>query len=90
MNNKNLHCIIFGKVQGVGFRNWVKKKASENSFCGWVKHCSDVSVELEVSGELEKLTKFLDDIDSGPTLLKITNKSFEFLKYKFFKDFNIL
>ncbi len=90
MNNKNLHCIIFGKVQGVGFRNWVKKKASKYSFCGWVKNCSDGSVELEVSGELEKLTKFLYDIDSGPKLSKITNKSFEFLKYKFFKDFNIL
>ena len=32
MTNKNLHCFVYGRVQGVGFRKWIKTKSLEYSF----------------------------------------------------------
>ena len=32
------HLLIFGKVQGVGFRYWLYQKAIKKNIHGWVKN----------------------------------------------------
>ena len=41
------HLLIFGKVQGVGFRHWLYVKATEKNISGWVKN--------KMTGEVEAL-----------------------------------
>ena len=41
MIRKSIYCSITGKVQGVGFRNWVKKKSIKYTLTGWVKNCEN-------------------------------------------------
>ncbi len=39
---------VFGRVQGVNFRNTVKAKCDEFGLFGWVRNCDDGSVEAIV------------------------------------------
>ena len=48
--NKTARLIITGKVQGVGFRAFVRNRSMKNNVTGWVKNQDDGSVEaLSVS-----------------------------------------
>ena len=79
---------IYGRVQGVGFRSWTKKKADEFSLTGWVKNCEDSTVECEVCGEQKNIDLFLQSCLQGPLLSlvdKIDEKNIELKKYDFFK-----
>jgi acylphosphatase len=51
-----------GRVQGVGFRYTTQSLAASFLVAGWVRNEPDGSVELEVEGEPEQVTAFLDAI----------------------------
>lgn len=53
---------ITGKVQGVGFRWFVKSRADELSLNGWVENQSDGKVRLEAEGTKPALTIFIENI----------------------------
>ncbi len=70
MNNnqretERFRIIVFGKVQGVGFRAYTKKIAKNNNLCGWVKNNKDGTVELEVGGKPSQIKLFLDLLEIG-------------------------
>jgi len=92
MKNKtpNTFCKIIGRVQGVGFRAWTKKIAEKYELKGWVKNCSDESVELEISGEKIKKQQFIRDCKGGPILSKVTKVELSERPYKKFVGFEIL
>ena len=56
MRNKgfNIFGKIFGKVQGVGYREWARKKANHLKLKGWIKNCKDSTVEFEVNGKKKR------------------------------------
>ena len=55
--------VIFeGHVQGVGFRYTVKDLSRGFDVCGWVKNCTDGSVELAVMGEKAEVESFIKEI----------------------------
>jgi len=48
------HLVISGRVQGVGFRYWLQRKAEEKNIFGWVKNKIEGDVEaLIIGGEKE-------------------------------------
>lgn len=51
---------IYGQVQGVGMRLAVSSVAQNLNLTGWVKNCSDGSVELFAEGLMENLSTLLD------------------------------
>ncbi len=67
MNKKTIFISVTGRVQGVGFRYFVRQKANENNITGWVRNTITGTVEIEASGESENLDIFIDWIKIGPT-----------------------
>ena len=57
---------IHGRVQGVGFRWFVREAARRRGVAGWVRNRVDGSVELEVSGTEPSLRELIAVIREGP------------------------
>jgi acylphosphatase len=57
---------ITGRVQGVFFRAWTCDEARTLEITGWVRNCSDGSVEAQLEGEPEAIDELLDLIREGP------------------------
>lgn len=61
--HKRVHVYYAGRVQGVGFRFTVERKAVDLGIVGWVKNLSDGKVELLAEAEEKDLSMFLTTID---------------------------
>lgn len=61
-----LHAIVDGRVQGVGFRFFVKAVAEELNLTGWVRNKWDGRVEVLAEGDRADLESLLDSIRRGP------------------------
>ena len=58
--------IVRGRVQGVGFRWFVREHARTLRLAGWVKNLPDGMVELEVEGPGDRVTELLALVAEGP------------------------
>ena len=58
--------IIGGRVQGVGFRWFVRDAALREGVGGWVKNLPDGRVEALIEGEGEAVTRMERALRSGP------------------------
>ncbi len=56
---------IIGKVQGIGYRWFVKEAAARHNVCGWVRNAADGSVEGEAQGPVPALDDFLKELKTG-------------------------
>jgi len=61
-----LHFLIQGRVQGVGFRWFVHREASELELRGWVRNTEDGDVEVVASGSVEDLAELRASLRRGP------------------------
>jgi acylphosphatase len=62
---------IHGHVQGVSFRYYARQRASAYGLAGWVRNCSDGTVEAEVQGPEEAVNRFLAWSREGPSLAQV-------------------
>ena len=65
------HIKITGKVQGVFFRQSTKEKAMSLGVCGWVKNCSDGSVEVLIQGDASVMDQMMDWLFIGPEMAQV-------------------
>lgn len=68
---KRLYIKIFGQVQGINFRIFVKRQAENLGLTGWVKNTPDNTVEAVFEGEEEALKKMLDLCYQGPSFSRV-------------------
>ncbi len=61
-----LHFLIQGRVQGVGFRWFVHREASELSLRGWVRNTEEGAVEVVAAGSAEDLAELRLSLHRGP------------------------
>ena len=61
-----LHFLIQGRVQGVGFRWFVHREASELDLHGWVRNTEDGDVEVVAAGPREDIAEFRSSLRRGP------------------------
>lgn len=61
-----LHFLIQGRVQGVGFRWYVHREASELDLRGWVRNTEDGDVEVVVHGDAADLNELRASLRRGP------------------------
>lgn len=59
-NNIQMHAIIRGRVQGVGFRATASDYAQSLGLSGTVCNCADGSVEIYVQGAREHADRLLE------------------------------
>jgi acylphosphatase len=57
---------ISGRVQGVGFRWWIRDTASRMGVSGTVRNAADGSVEIVAAGPAEVLARFEGALRAGP------------------------
>lgn len=71
--HKALRILIFGRVQGVFFRDWTVKTALEFGLNGWVRNRTDGTVEALVVGDNETVDKMVKECWIGPITSKVEN-----------------
>ena len=72
MNQKKAcHIVLTGRVQGVGFRYFARKKALELNLCGWVRNKTDGSVDLEIEGDEDIIQLYIDLLRAGNGLSRV-------------------
>lgn len=68
--------LVIGKVQGVGFRDFLRREVSViGGLVGYAKNLKDGNVEVVVSGEEEKIKKLAEKCKKGPLLSAVKDVS---------------
>ncbi len=60
-----------GRVQGVGFRMFVREHATELGLTGWVRNMADGTVDFDVQGARQAVEKLLELIRKGNFFIKV-------------------
>jgi len=63
--------IVRGRVQGVGFRDFVRRQASALGVTGWVRNMSDGNVEVLAMGSPSQLSDLAGYLHTGPMLSEV-------------------
>jgi tRNA pseudouridine55 synthase len=81
---------VYGKVQGVGYRYFVREKAQILDLFGYVKNLEDGTVEVLAQGREENLQKLIEELKKGPYLAKVEKIDIIFRKpLEIFRNFEI-
>lgn len=63
---RTVHVRIEGRVQGVGYRAWTQRVATELGLSGWVRNRTDGAVEAVFQGEAARVAEMLARSERGP------------------------
>ena len=64
---------IAGRVQGVGYRDWLMQEARRNGIAGWVRNRRDGTVEALLAGEQDAVQAVLNACRRGPPAAQVTS-----------------
>ena len=64
---------VSGRVQGVGYRDWVVRTAQRNGLTGYVRNLKDGRVEIFAAGEEGALQTLVEGCREGPSLARVDN-----------------
>jgi len=67
----SVQAIIYGRVQGVFFRDFVARRATELGLTGYVRNLPDGSVEVLTEGERKQLEKLIGYLKVGPSAARV-------------------
>ena len=62
---RTVHVRIEGRVQGVGYRAWTQRVATELGLSGWVRNRTDGAVEAVFQGEAARVAEMLARSERG-------------------------
>lgn len=85
-----VHIIISGKVQRVGFRQFIKYKAKKLDIKGWVKNLPNGNVEGMFCGDRENLNNMIKICKEGPYLARVSDLKITELTDEEFDNFTII
>jgi acylphosphatase len=68
-NDGAFHAVVRGRVQGVGFRFFVQRRAADLGLRGWVRNLEGrESVEVFAEGPEPDLETLVSDLRRGPSM----------------------
>jgi len=68
---------IFGRVQGVFFRQWTVKQARVLGVAGWVHNARDGSVEAHLAGDEGAVAQMIEHMRRGPPQARVEDVTVE-------------
>ena len=68
---KTVRVEVSGRVQGVGFRDWVRNLAVDRALTGWVRNRRDGSVEALISGPRAAVQTVIRRAQDGPPAARV-------------------
>jgi len=84
------HFIIRGKVQGVFFRATTQEMAEALGLTGWVRNCSDGSVEVHAEGDEEQVQALYEWLQKGPDAARVDEVVTEDVQEENYREFSLL
>ena len=63
--------VIQGRVQGVGYRAYVERKAAQLGLAGYVMNLKDGRVRVRVEGARDGIEELARDLEKGPPLARV-------------------
>jgi len=63
---------VSGRVQGVGYRAFAIRVATQRGLVGGVKNTDDGRVELEAEGPQDRILSLIEDLKIGPPASRVT------------------
>jgi acylphosphatase len=66
------HLIVSGRVQGVGFREYLRREAERLNVKGWVRNRHDGTVEAMLHGWPENVAEIVNWARRGPPSARVT------------------
>jgi acylphosphatase len=60
------HVRAHGRVQGVFFRDSVRREAERRGVAGWARNCSDGTAEAVFEGDAEAVEAMVEFVRGGP------------------------
>ena len=72
MDNKRIHLIIEGRVQGVWFRESTRRQAVSLGVSGWVKNRPEGTVEALLEGSEDAVLRLVAWCGKGPSAANVT------------------
>jgi acylphosphatase len=84
-----VHMFVHGCVQGVFYRAKTQKVAEGLGLTGWVKNCSDGSVEIHAEGNKEKLEELVAWCRRGPAMASVSNIDLNWTEAEGLRSFDI-
>ena len=70
--NKCVRARVHGRVQGVAFREYTRREAVKLHLSGWVRNCSDGTVEVLAEGTPEQVEQLLAWLAVGSPFSMVT------------------
>ena len=70
---KRIRFVVTGRVQGVGYRWYLKAEARPLGLTGWVRNREDGAVEGEVEGGDDAVEALIPCLEEGPPSAIVTN-----------------
>jgi acylphosphatase len=77
-----LKAIVTGRVQGVFFRDFTRRKAISLGLSGRVRNMRDGSVEVIAEGERSALESLVEQLKTGPPAAEVAGVSVEWHEYR--------
>lgn len=65
--------VIAGRVQGVGYRDWMVFKAQGLGLDGWVRNRADGTVEALIAGDVASVEEMARLCRRGPRLAEVSS-----------------
>lgn len=86
-----IHCIVRGNVQRVGYRDFVEQYAKEQSLNGWVKNTDKGEVEVLLQGIVDELKGATEALNRGPALARVESVSVDWrTPVELFDEFKVI
>lgn len=70
---KTVRLLISGRVQGVGYRQWLAREAKRAGVAGWIRNREDGAVEAVLQGERDRVDQLVNDAWNGPMPAHVTD-----------------
>lgn len=75
------HVLVFGRVQGIFFRDHTRRRAGSLGLGGWVRNLPDGRVEVLAEGEKEGLETLISWLQEGPPLAMVEGLEVDWGEY---------